>query len=937
MQNPHRGSQCCVWKQGLIALLTIWLFAFTQSYAQENTRDSLHFTEDHPVIFEDAWDLWPYSFLEDGQPTGYSVDLVRMIFEELKLPYEIKLKDSRKALEDLESGKSDVMMGMKAPFHDSYGQYGKIALNLFTHSVVYVKGKPQPIFTIEDLAKQRVIVRNNSFSHHLMLDRGWGENAIPFNDMKEAVLQVSTEGEGVILWNTMSLKWLINQYHADNLEMKPVDIPHGEYRFFSKNTQLLALMDSTYAVLRAQDRMQELQNKWFYPERKDTGIPSWIWTVVYILIIFLCCILGYYLFYSIRDRRMTRHIRRENARLALTLKASAVRIWTYDIRQQTITWLDNDGNKKHEYTLLQLFSNYTSQDLEKMMQALNQLADEKAESKELHIRTAAEPGGDMREYIISLSVFHRDKFGKPTVIIGTHHDISEDRKRQDRVKDTLIRYQAIFDSIMVDMVYFDQKGNLVDLNDKACHTFGVERSEFLSKNVNILELYGLQKDDVLQDLFIPFYATIRLDLPFGKKPERTVWYELKIQPLYDRQEDGLQGVYGTGREVTELSTFYHMRQEGIQQLNKASKEVRRYIDNINFALKVGGMQFVIYRPDTHIISIYSNITDVQQQLTQSRAIKLIDEQSKMEALNILMSMDNHTATHIDVTLRTILKQSDGHARYMQLLLIPSSANNSNEYFGICRDVSELKNTEKQLEKETTKAQEIETIKNAFLHNMNYEIRTPLNSIVGFAEFFQMPHTPDDEKVFVDEIKNNASSLLRLINNILFLSRIDAKMIEINTKPADFALAFDSMCHTFWDNNLEKAKVELVVENNYRHMVLDIDIQNIGHILEQIIINAMQFTEKGSIHTRYDYTGDQLFVAVEDTGCGIPPELTDHIFERFSTGASNGTGLGLSICHELIRLMNGHINIKSIEGQGTTVWFSIPCKAKEIERKSLRSL
>jgi len=121
------------------------------------------------------------------------------------------------------------------------------------------------------------------------------------------------------------------------------------------------------------------------------------------------------------------------------------------------------------------------------------------------------------------------------------------------------------------------------------------------------------------------------------------------------------------------------------------------------------------------------------------------------------------------------------------------------------------------------------------------------------------------------------------------------------------------------------------------MVLDIDIQNIGHILEQIIINAMQFTETGSIRTRYDYTGDQLFVAVEDTGCGIPPELTDHIFERFSTGASNGTGLGLSICHELIRLMNGHINIKSIEGQGTTVWFSIPCKAKEIERKSLRSL
>lgn len=931
---PTRGRNCHAWKQGILSLLTLLLFGLTEGYAQENLKDSLHFTEDHPVVFEDAWDLWPYSFLEDGKPTGYSVDVVRMIFEELKLPYEIKLKDSQKALEDLKNGKSDVMMGMKAPFHDNYGQYGNIALNLFTHSVVYVKGNPQPIQTIEDLAKKRVIVRNKSFSHHMMQDRGWGKNAIPFNDMKEAVLQVSTDGEGVIVWNTMSLKWLINQYHLDNLEIKPLEMPYGEYRFFSNNPQLLTLMDSTYAVLRAQDKLRELQNKWFYPERKDTGIPSWIWTVVYILILFLFCILGYYIFYNMRARRMTRDIRRGNTRLALTLKASGVRIWTYDIKQQSITWLDKNGNKKHEYTLLQFFSNYTSQDLEKMMQALNQLASEKIESTDLHIKAPSETNSDdMHDYVISLSVFHRDRFGKPTVIIGTHNDISEDRRRQNRVKDTLIRYQAIFDSVMVDMVYFDAKGTLVDLNDKACHTFGVERREILSQEIFIQDLYGLKEDDIPQSLFDTFHATIKLDLPYGKKDKKTVWYELKIQPLFDKTEDGLQGFYGTGREVTELSTFYHLRQEGMQQLNKASKEVSRYIENINYALKVGGMQFVIYQPDRRIMSIYSTITEVQQELTQSRAINLLEEQSKIDALKILMSMDNHTATHIDVTLRTILKQSDGRSRYIQLLLIPSSFSKVHEYFGICRDISELKNTEEQLEKETVKAQEIETIKNAFLRNMNYEIRTPLNSIVGFAEFFQMPHTPEDEKIFVEEIKNNAGSLLKLINNILFLSRIDAGMIEIKTQPTDFALAFDSMCNTFWGNNQKKDNVAFVVENHYNHMVLDIDIQNIGQILEQIIINAIHFTEKGNIRAHYDYTGDQLIVAVEDTGCGIPQHLTGQLFKRFSTGANNGTGLGLSICHELVRLMDGHINIKSTEGKGTTVWFSIPCKAKEIERKT----
>ena len=531
-------------------------------------------------------------------------------------------------------------------------------------------------------------------------------------------------------------------------------------------------------------------------------------------------------------------------------------------------------------------------------------------------------------------MLHRDRNGKPTVIIGTRNDISEDRQRQNRVKDTLIRYQAIFDSVMIDMVYFDKNGFIVDLNDKACHTFGCRREDILSKDIHICDFYGLKEEDLPQDRKEPFYANIRLKVPFGRGVQKAISYELKLQPLYDDSGKVLQGGYGTGRDVTDISNYHHQRLEGLQQLTQANKEVSRYIDNINYALKVGGMRFVIYQPDTHIMSIYSTISNVQQQLPQTHAIHLLEEGYRMQAMQMLMDMDSHKATHIDVTLKTTLKNPDGQPLYIQLLLIPSTFSQGKEYFGICRDVSEQKNTEALLEKETVKAQEVETIKNAFLHNMNYEIRTPLNSIVGFAEFFQMPHSPEDEVLFVEEIKNNAATLLALINNILFLSRIDAGMIEIKTKPTDFALAFDSMCNTYWGNNHTKEGVNFIVENHYSHMVLDIDVQNIGVILEQLIKNAKQFTEKGSIRVHYDYTGDQLIVAVEDTGSGIEPELTDHIFERFSTGANNGNGLGLSICHELTRLMNGSIKIKSAEGKGTTVWFAIPCKAKEIERKNI---
>ena len=126
-------------------------------------------------------------------------------------------------------------------------------------------------------------------------------------------------------------------------------------------------------------------------------------------------------------------------------------------------------------------------------------------------------------------------------------------------------------------------------------------------------------------------------------------------------------------------------------------------------------------------------------------------------------------------------------------------------------------------------------------------------------------------------------------------------------------------------------MEYLVENPYEQLCVEIDEQNINVILDQIILNACQYTNEGSVHARIDYIGDRLIIAVEDTGEGIEEKLLPSIFERFATGASSGSGLGLSICYELIQQMGGSINIKSKIGKGTTVWFSIPCRATEVVR------
>ena len=101
------------------------------------------YTEDHPLVYEDAWDLWPYVFLnENGEPVGYNVDLVKMIFKELDIPYRIKLKPTQDALNDLKAGRADLMCGMDAHFHNEYAKYGKSVIQIFTHSVVHRKDEP---------------------------------------------------------------------------------------------------------------------------------------------------------------------------------------------------------------------------------------------------------------------------------------------------------------------------------------------------------------------------------------------------------------------------------------------------------------------------------------------------------------------------------------------------------------------------------------------------------------------------------------------------------------------------------------------------------------------------------------------------------------------------------------------------------------------------
>ena len=649
----------------------------------------------------------------------------------------------------------------------------------------------------------------------------------------------------------------------------------------------------------------------------ETGISSWVWVLITIVVAVPLVLLYYKINYRLMERRMTAMSRQSNERLNLMLMASHVNIWVYDVTTELLTCNIAGSDKPKVMTKAEFAARYGREVFEQVgAKALRILSGElEEEVTDLTLTNS----GETNDYQIIIRPLHRDANGKPTSIIITRNDITEQQRRQRKAKQLLLQYQSIFDNAMVDMMYFDADGLLTEINQNARETFHLDADVIQRREVVLYDLLGFNKQYFEEHDY--FYATLMAG---------QMYYELQLVVLHDDQGK-IMGIYATGRDVTEQAQTYQQLQKDINTLAKATAETERYISNINYVLNVGGVRIADYVPDTHTLTIYKGIGQIQLQLTPARYMTIVSKQSMQAVLHVLHKMDNNVKESLAVEVETTLRIG-GNPLILQFDFIPiyDPQGQVVSYLGMCRDTSNIRATEIELERKTRKAQEAEAEKNAFLRNMSYEIRTPLNTVVGFAELFEKPHDSKDEAVYISQIKNSSEYLLNLINDILFLSRLDARMTEINPQPIDFAKTFESQCQAAWKNYRQKG-VHYIVENDFEQLVVNIDNINVGHVLNQVVQNAAIHTKSGFVRAHYDYVGNKLVIVVDDTGEGISKQTLSTIYERFSTN-SEGTGLGLPICKELLTQMGGLIDISSTPGQGTTVWITLPCEATVIERK-----
>ena len=241
--------------------------------------------------------------------------------------------------------------------------------------------------------------------------------------------------------------------------------------------------------------------------------------------------------------------------------------------------------------------------------------------------------------------------------------------------------------------------------------------------------------------------------------------------------------------------------------------------------------------------------------------------------------------------------------------------------GTSQRIDERKYLENSLVAARNKAEESDRLKTAFLANMGHEIRTPLNAICGFADLLPVIDNAEDRNQMIAEIQSNNRKLLRIIDGLVSMSKIEAGAKSLMMAKVDLNQLLQQMADTYQPTT----NLPIQVQCPLPELKIESDREKVLEILDHLVQNAVKFTTEGEITLSYEVQGNQVRVDVADTGKGVAKADQARIFERFVKLDEYipGTGLGLSVVESLVKNLGGSVGVDSSLGVGSNFWFVLP--------------
>lgn len=230
-----------------------------------------------------------------------------------------------------------------------------------------------------------------------------------------------------------------------------------------------------------------------------------------------------------------------------------------------------------------------------------------------------------------------------------------------------------------------------------------------------------------------------------------------------------------------------------------------------------------------------------------------------------------------------------------------------------------------------RAESANRVKSEFLAAVSHELRTPLNGVIGYAELLTETLESEDNRRYASVIFDSSQHLLALLNSILDMARVEAGEMRLRPEDADLRAMIEDVCNTYLPVARSK-RVELTYSAP-EGVTLHCDRVRVVQVLNNLVHNALKFTDHGRVSIDAWMDGEDAVVEVSDTGCGIDAKFHEQIFERFrqadvfETRQHGGAGLGLALCRELAALMGGEVTVRSTPGEGSVFRFCLPNKGR----------
>lgn len=622
---------------------------------------------------------------------------------------------------------------------------------------------------------------------------------------------------------------------------------------------------------------------------------------------------------SVRDTEFRTEENKKN--LEMAMEAANMSSWVYDVHKKIFSPLYGTPIVSSSMTLEKILDKLHPQDRTQVMDCFSQLINKEIQYGHIMIRCFNEKEKQYRYYEsrMRLSTEHRGKL----LIIGTEVDVTEKILMVKKTEELIAKRELAMKVSNIVHWDFDVRTQEFESYNDPINDYASDRLVTVSHFWEVIHPDDRSTfNDALQSMLAGMDATVNFTCRIKTQYDESWQYCNVIGVPFERDEQG------------NIIRFTGFRQN-ISQLHQLDEELKERNYKMELTFKTVGMSYWDFDVKSRQFKVFNDAIN-----NFNSEVSVIPEDYLAAAHPDDVAMVHENLEHMfrgvdrDFSFKyRSMTQWDKEWQTYVITGIQSDRDKRGEvvrYTGIRFNNTKWEKVTQELKKLKEKAELSDRLKSAFLANMSHEIRTPLNAIVGFSELMATCDDPAEKEEYMNIIQSNNELLLRLINDILDLSKIESGILERKREKFNLAKVCSEL-YTMIQPKITHPDVEFRMGDLGPDCQVFLDRNRLKQVWMNYLTNAIKCTHSGHIEMGYSLERGGIRIYVEDTGVGIPVELQSRLFGRFQklNEFAQGTGLGLAISRAIIEGAGGEVGFTSTPGVGSTFWAWIPC---EIEIK-----